>query len=75
MNYLSNQAIKIMVLNESPSEKEGKSHGALRAADRTGSSMKVPPKRKGNLNHRRSQRRIHRTSSMKVPPKRKGNGT
>ena len=37
-------------------------------------SMKVPPKRKGNISsrvHRKLQRA--RRASMKVPPKRKGN--
>ena len=35
-------------------------------------SMKVPPKRKGNLN-RIPHRANHIIPSMKVPPKRKGN--
>ena len=36
-------------LNESPSEKEGKSGGCTCGTDySTGASMKAPPKRKGN---------------------------
>ena len=37
-----------------------------------GPSMKVPPKRKGNINHKRSVE-MFSNPSMKVPPKRKGN--
>ena len=36
-------------LNESPSEKEGKYYGVLFVAAVDGASMKVPPKRKGNI--------------------------
>ena len=36
-------------LNESPSEKEGKYGGRFAAAASATPSMKVPPKRKGNL--------------------------
>ena len=60
-------------LNESPSEKEGKSATREHDTESTRPSMKVPPKRKGNG-------RVHRENagagfpSMKVPPKRKGNG-
>ena len=60
-------------LNESPSEKEGKSAGfnflpllVVKA------SMKVPPKRKGN-HPKAATRPHHLRASMKVPPKRKGN--
>ena len=60
-------------LNESPSEKEGKSPiGAVTVFDRFHASMKVPPKRKGNAkpdDWTMSPKR----ASMKVPPKRKGN--
>ena len=35
-------------LNESPSEKEGKSSGNTEHTQRLTASMKVPPKRKGN---------------------------
>ena len=60
-------------LNESPSEKEGKSWQNDTPSCRIArASMKVPPKRKGNLatgNHRGMEHR----ASMKVPPKRKGN--
>ncbi len=60
-------------LNESPSEKEGKS-GYYRQPEliiKGSPSMKVPPKRKGNLTAGRMLT-LHRPS-MKVPPKRKGN--
>ena len=59
-------------LNESPSEKEGKC-GTLDGTRVTlHASMKVPPKRKGNVApDERGIPRIH--ASMKVPPKRKGN--
>ena len=36
-------------LNESPSEKEGKSPTLIQAPHLTSASMKVPPKRKGNF--------------------------
>ena len=35
-------------LNESPSQKEGKSHEVPETPGNTDASMKVPPKRKGN---------------------------
>ena len=59
-------------LNESPSEKEGKSSTYSPPQTRRRPSMKVPPKRKGNplvsvlLG-------VFLGPSMKVPPKRKGN--
>ena len=60
-------------LNESPSEKEGKSRrAAVIPSPRSGPSMKVPPKRKGNW-ALIPRNRIVLTPSMKVPPKRKGN--
>ena len=60
-------------LNESPSEKEGKS--GKNATDKVtdGPSMKVPPKRKGNAGLR-LRKRNHFQPSMKAPPKRKGDG-
>ena len=61
-------------LNESPSEKEGK-YRPKPAAKKisTFASMKVPPKRKGNIFvTRRCKAGV--IASMKVPPKRKGNG-
>ena len=60
-------------LNESPSEKEGKSKTwKPRNLWPTWPSMKVPPKRKGNHPlHPVIARRL--SPSMKVPPKRKGN--
>ena len=39
-------------LNESPSEKEGKLDLISMPSSRSGASMKVPPKRKGNRRHR-----------------------
>ena len=61
-------------LNESPSEKEGKSQ--LVANKFVGNvqhpSMKVPPKRKGNSRRQLFASDVRRPS-MKVPPKRKGN--
>ena len=61
-------------LNESPSEKEGKSasSAAGSASSSVAPSMKVPPKRKGN--HDVATGCSQRCDpSMKVPPKRKGN--
>ena len=59
-------------LNESPSEKEGKCPIQTLTNGRSGPSMKVPPKRKGNtFDWRQVQTRTE--PSMKVPPKRKGN--
>ncbi len=59
-------------LNESPSEKEGKSRYSELFESLSSPSMKVPPKRKGN---RLRSLQAHRRGlpSMKVPPKRKGN--
>ena len=61
-------------LNESPSEKEGKSviqSGAIRNV--VLASMKVPPKRKGNVRLAAHLIAVGLAASMKVPPKRKGN--
>ena len=61
-------------LNESPSEKEGKS-GTSRGEIilvAVNPSMKVPPKRKGNFQSP-SLITFSFNPSMKVPPKRKGN--
>ena len=60
-------------LNESPSEKEGKSGGSAVPLIADEASMKVPPKRKGNLKQMRGFRMKPIYASMKVPPKRKGN--
>ena len=63
-----------MSLNESPSEKEGKSRELYPAARiKKPPSMKVPPKRKGNWSTQYSRMHISFKPSMKVPPKRKGN--
>ena len=59
-------------LNESPSEKEGKSDVEVENAAEEEPSMKVPPKRKGNGGIMRRLSKLH-APSMKVPPKRKGN--
>ena len=59
-------------LNESPSEKEGKSPFDDVRLRVCGASMKVPPKRKGNP-ARLGPRPKPERASMKVPPKRKGN--
>ena len=60
-----------LTLNESPSEKEGKWRLRLSLALVRVPSMKVPPKRKGNVANPRIA--ILQNPSMKVPPKRKGN--
>ena len=59
-------------LNESPSEKEGKSLLRDKMRVQHLPSMKVPPKRKGNWWCRPAGDPAVRPS-MKVPPKRKGN--
>ena len=59
-------------LNESPSEKEGKSGRSLCFPYIYSPSMKVPPKRKGNISTHRHLNKVA-SPSMKVPPKRKGN--
>ena len=59
-------------LNESPSEKEGKSLQIYVHALRQPPSMKVPPKRKGNQKTGRDHIVQLVRPSMKVPPKRKG---
>ena len=41
--------VSVTTLNESPSEKEGKSGSHVLTCENLGPSMKVPPKRKGNL--------------------------
>ena len=63
-------------LNESPSEKEGKSRLWMLRRWICGlrPSMKVPPKRKGNLAGFIAVCKGLYSPSMKVPPKRKGNG-
>ena len=45
------EAVEILPLNESPSEKEGKWRFEIAGFPTPGPSMKVPPKRKGNLMH------------------------
>ena len=47
MRLLEEEGFTI-TLNESPSEKEGKSAGPEEVGAGCGPSMKVPPKRKGN---------------------------
>ncbi|WP_210401025.1 hypothetical protein, partial [Rothia sp. HMSC064F07] len=62
-----------LALNESPSEKEGKWATVNKAECMAFyPSMKVPPKRKGNVS-RLERQHLRLTPSMKVPPKRKGN--
>ena len=46
-------------LNESPSEKEGKFDGGADALVDVGPSMKVPPKRKGNVRGLLSRLSLH----------------
>ncbi len=58
-------------LNESPSEKEGKYTPNIHQKTSNVASMKVPPKRKGNLILSPLSGTLE--ASMKVPPKRKGN--
>ena len=48
MRVHSSRFFGYSALNESPSEKEGKSSCAARAPKPSEPSMKVPPKRKGN---------------------------
>ena len=55
-------------LNESPSEKEGKSVAALQFFKGEAASMKAPPKRKGNQPEGRRGRE-EGNASMKVPTK------
>ena len=62
----------LYTLNESPSEKEGKSAYVRHSAGLAPPSMKVPPKRKGNLCPGPPTDEVA-SPSMKVPPKRKGN--
>ena len=47
-DLLLQAALQTVALNESPSEKEGKSCWWVRLVRRLAPSMKVPPKRKGN---------------------------
>ena len=65
-------AVMATSLNESPSEKEGKSVLPRQRREPGRASMKVPPKRKGNA-VRAGRRLVYIGASMKVPPKRKGN--
>ena len=64
---------RAMSLNESPSEKEGKSPHQKPPGMPRSPSMKVPPKRKGNLVEAPQGKIRTIDPSMKVPPKRKGN--
>ena len=61
-----------LALNESPSEKEGKFSTYDLLSTSREPSMKVPPKRKGNIVDV-FDGRVLDVPSMKVPPKRKGN--
>ncbi len=66
-------ATGLACLNESPSEKEGKSwKQPILLARLWRPSMKVPPKRKGNT-YPVPTLPPTKSPSMKVPPKRKGN--
>ena len=49
MVFIHSVRCSVSPLNESPSEKEGKSCGIGRALTLEPPSMKVPPKRKGNF--------------------------
>ena len=62
-----------MSLNESPSEKEGKSPSSTTIMMAHWAAMKVPPKRKGNAGLKLQHLGGPVDASMKVPPKRKGN--
>ena len=48
-SLLSIEGFLCLRLNESPSEKEGKCEGKTQAQIVDDASMKVPPKRKGNM--------------------------
>ena len=48
MGSFEGRPVTYICLNESPSEKEGKSHCSLTIKEKPDASMKVPPKRKGN---------------------------
>ena len=63
---------RVCCLNESPSEKEGKCRKSCSVRHLLRASMKVPPKRKGNIYPQRLVLSTQK-ASMKVPPKRKGN--
>ena len=58
-------------LNESPSEKEGKSSGNTEHTQRLTASMKVPPKRKGNLANIAAHSQAV-DASMKSPSEKEG---
>ena len=73
MQNLATSKVPYAALNESPSEKEGKSSPVQSMkTSQCSPSMKVPPKRKGNFGLYGSLPYIY-SPSMKVPPKRKGN--
>ena len=57
MRLLEEEGFTI-TLNESPSEKEGKSAGPEEVGAGCGPSMKVPPKRKGNYGYAPQSRRF-----------------
>ena len=65
--------VRVMPLNESPSEKEGKLLTLKMLKSTNSPSMKVPPKRKGNSLRHMPVEHLSVSPSMKVPPKRKGN--
>ena len=61
-------------LNESPSEKEGKSaHRQWRLRSRSTCLNESPSEKEGKCNNGQAQAVVVRYASMKVPPKRKGN--
>ena len=59
-------------LNESPSEKEGKSHRRIQHRRKQQPSMKVPPKRKGNLEPGRVEQRGQRGTLNESPSEKEG---
>ena len=65
-------AVDAIALNESPSEKEGKSFGAAWEAFDGDTLNESPSEKEGKSAPRRTYRQ-HVGPSMKVPPKRKGN--
>ena len=60
-------------LNESPSEKEGKSHGVAVKGSKKQGLNESPSEKEGKLPKGTLHNGAQYPASMKVPPKRKGN--
>ena len=72
-SLLARPPMRRVTLNESPSEKEGKCHSMTSMTDlRERPSMKVPPKRKGNLRSQVPVNTIDKLTLNESPSEKEG---